>query len=72
MTDLFFPGHAEPLKRFVHQVGLGCCMVIGGYSLGAWLLRREHHLLVNLALSIAVGAVEANNVSHHHREGAAS
>ena len=73
MTKLFYPGSCEPLKRRVHQTALGCCVLIGGYSLGAWLLRREPHLLVNLALAVAVGVVELHNVqSHESREGAPS
>lgn len=68
MTELFYPGSCEPLKRGVHQVALGTAVVIGVYNGFAWALRREKHLAWNVLLAAVVGYVEYRNVKHHPKQ----
>jgi hypothetical protein len=65
VTEFFYPGSGETLKRGVHQVALGTAVAIAGYNLCALALRREKHLAFNVALAIAIAGIEWTNVQHH-------
>jgi hypothetical protein len=59
------PGHAELLKQGVHEVVRGAAGACLGYSVAAFLYRRDWHLAVNAAVYLAVVSYETKKVRHH-------
>jgi len=68
MTRYLYPGHGEGLKAVVHGVAFGVFAAIGGYSVAAWLKRRETHLAINAVLAVGICWKEAGHVRDHLEE----
>ena len=65
MTELFYPGKAEPVKYAVHGGLFALASVCLLYNVGAFLLRRERHLARNVALYGALAAIELEQMERH-------
>lgn len=63
--DFCQAGHAEGVKGCVHVVLMGISGACFAYNVGAWLFRRERHLLANAVLYGSLTAVEAYQVARH-------
>lgn len=61
-------GNCEELKLGVHGTALALAVVMGGYNIAAWLLRRERHLAANSLLYVALTIWEVQHVRHHLAE----
>lgn len=58
-------GVGEDLKAAVHTATLVCVGLMAGYSIVAWLQRREPHLAVNAVLYSSLTFWEGKKVGHH-------
>ena len=67
MTELFYPGKAEPLKLAVHGGLFALAAVCAGYNLVAWALRGDRHLARNAAIYGALSALELSQMERHRR-----
>lgn len=63
--NFFRSGVAEELKGAVHAVALGTLTVMACYNLGAFLMRREPHLALNVVLYGAGAWYEVGQVRRH-------
>lgn len=65
MNSFIDAGVGEDLKALVHGGALVVSALMAGYSLVAWLRRRERHLAVNAALYTSMTLWEGRQMKHH-------
>ena len=65
MTELFYPGRAEPVKYAVHGGLFALASVCAGYNLIAWTLRGDRHLARNAAIYAGLAALELSQMERH-------
>lgn len=63
--NIFRSGCCEPLKEAIHTTALGLVALMGAWNLGAFLLRRESHLALNVLLYGALTIHEHRMVQRH-------
>jgi hypothetical protein len=62
---LLHTGEFEVLKAGVHGVMVGTLALCAAYNFAAWLVRRQHHSVINAGVYTALVVWECVHVKHH-------